>query len=182
MFKITRTAFVASLLSAACSAGMAANTTFNLGTLTSAAVYIGNTFNQAQTFTDTYTFTINAASSVGGYVQDYAASVWFRDVNITSLQLFAAGASTPNFTVTSVPDTYSFTFSGLQAGSYSLLVNGYVSNGLFSTARDTAQYDGFISAAPSVASGAPEASDALMAAMGLMGVGFWARARKTAKK
>jgi hypothetical protein len=181
MIKTVRFALVPSLLALACASSFAlsSTSTTNLGTLGTDATYIGNSFNQAQSFTDFYTFHINGASSVGGMVTDYNANIYFRDVNISTLQLLSGGASL--VTISNVPNTYNFTFANLVAGDYTLKVTGDVVNGMFSSTRDTASYDGYISATPSVASGAPEASEALMAAMGLVGVGFWARARKSAK-
>jgi hypothetical protein len=187
MTKNTRLAFVATALALASSASMALSA--NLGTLTSSGTYFGNTFSQAvTTFTDTYTFQVASTSNVVGAVTDYAAeafqlfstTVYFRDVNISKLELFGNGVSV--FIASNVPDTYTFQFSNLSANvTYKLALTGSVSSSIFGAA-DTATYDGFIASTPSVASGAPEASDALMAAMGLVGVGFWARARKSAAK
>lgn len=179
MIKTTRFAFAAAALALASSSSFALNA--DLGTLNSTGTYFGNTFNKAvSSFTDTYTFKIAADGDISGKVVDYKAQVLFRDVNVKTLVLSGGGLNV--LLSSNVPDVYSFQFSGLaQDVLYTLKVTGSVSSSIFGK-LDTASYDGFIATAPSVASGAPEAADALMAAMGLIGVGFWARARKPAAK
>ncbi len=179
MIKTTRLAFAATALALASSSSFALNA--DLGTLNSAGTYFGNSFNQkVSSFTDLYTFQIAADGSINGQTQDYKASVYFRDVNIKKLELLGGGL---NVVLSSdVPNTYNFQFSGLSDNVvYTLKVTGSVSGSLLGP-LDYATYKGFIASTPSVASGAPEASDALMAAMGLLGVGFWARSRKSAAK
>jgi hypothetical protein len=179
MINTTRFAFVATALALASSGSFAL--TSDLGTLNESGTYFGNTFNQAVvSFTDNYTFKVAAAGDISGALVDYKASVFFRDVNISKLELVGGGLNI--LLSANVPDVYTFQFAGLaQDVLYTLKVTGSVSSSVFGSV-DKASYDGFIATSPSVASGAPEASDALMAAMGLIGVGFWARARKAAAK
>lgn len=175
---LSKSTFAATLLAVACSAAFAK--TEDLGELNSSGTYFGNTFTSAQSFADVYTFSIAADGDVHGATEDYSATVFFRDVNLTTLTLFSQPSGVLVFQEVSVPNTYEFTFGGLTAGSYSLRVTGTVSKSMFG-AMDSASYDGFIATTAAVASPAPEASDFAMAVMGLAGVGLLVRRRKQAQ-
>jgi len=154
--------------------------TQDLGVLSDYGSYFGNSFNTKQTsFTDIYTFTIAADGDVSGTTSDYKATVFFRDVNLTSLELFSQPAGISIYKEASVADEFTFNFAGLSAGAYSLKVTGSVSGSAFG-AFDSAEYEGFISTTASVASPAPEPADLAMAMMGLAGVGLLLRRRNKA--
>ena len=158
-----------------------ATTTTNLGTLTGTPTNFGNTFTKAVDFSDVYTFTIAAAGDVGGFTDDrstFRAFIDFRDVDITSLILYAGTTISPTTVLNYdlyVPQYNTFTFSGLTAGTYSMAVNGSVTRG--AGFWDSASYNGQISTT-AIAPPVPEASDVAMTLVGLAGVGLMLRRRK----
>ena len=173
------TRFAAVALAAASFISSASAKTENLGVLTNSGALFYNTFDTAtNAFTDIYTFTIAAPSTVSGYTLDTAYELFFtNDVVISSLTLSNAGSST-----VLAQDTTpgSFTFSGLSAGNYALTVNGAVYGG--PTLLGGA-YVGTIKAvsttgSSSIASPAPEPADYALTLVGLGLVGFLARRAK----
>lgn len=145
----------------------------NLGVIDSVGKDFGNVFFcETPNFTDYYTFSIASPGSVSGNIFDTSYILFFtKDVNLKSLTLTSAGSSIAIAQDTS-PNTFSF--SGLSSGSYTLAVNGSVGGGL----GILGLYSGSIKA---VASPAPEASDLMMTALGLGGVAWLVRRKKTAK-
>lgn len=151
--------------------------TQNLGVVTEAGKSFSSTVSSAGAFTDYYTFSLGSSSGgTTGKVMDSAASFFYSGVDITSLALRVLGGSTILSTDTT-PEN--FTFSGLTTGVvYQLAVTGVglPDSSLF---KWNGTYQGNIKAvAAPVASPAPEASDLVMAALGLAGVAFWARRRQ----
>jgi hypothetical protein len=164
-------------------------TNFDLGNLTVAspvsqtqsfgALYFGG-------FTDYYTFTIDNPSTVSGTVAEtdgYAQVLFWnlklKDLDVTSLTLSKLGDSGFTKIVDGTPDTFSF--ATLTGGTYKLQVDGNVQLALASGGSNppngaVSSYTITASAA-SVASAAPEAADLVLTALGLAGVGFWARRR-----
>lgn len=167
-------ALVAALaLAGAGSASLAA--TFNLGALGPPGVTVfGNSFSSNQNFSDTYTFSLNGAADTFGITWD-ADFLSKRDVDLTSISLTGNGLTLTDTT------PYSFSFSNLLAGTYSLIVNGSVTSqsGLFSSGG----YGGsLVTLKSEVAAPVPEPEAIAMMALGLGFVGFVARRRKNAAK
>lgn len=161
-------------LALAVAAGSSAAATFNLGALgPPGAALFGNTFGSAQTFSDTFNFTLSSAADSFGITWE---SDLFsrRDVELNSVSL--SGGSLLGTETDTTPDFFSF--SNLLAGNYQLVVNGEVSGrsgGLFSSG-----YRGVLvttGSAP-VAAPVPEPETLAMLALGLGAVGFASRRRK----
>jgi len=157
-------------------APVASAKTQDLGALTSSGTTFGNTFfTNVSSFTDYYSFSIADPGTVSGTTTDTSYVLLVsKDVQLNSLTL-TNGTGTINIAQDTTPNA--FTFSGLNAGSYMLAVNGSVS-GLLSS---YGSYSGTIKAVDSstapVASAAPEPADMALTLLGLAGVGMLVRRR-----
>lgn len=137
-------------------------------------------------FTHYYTFSVGAGRTVFGITQDIAKT-GAPDVALSSLTLTSVDQSTTFWSMGSLVDdqTTHFTFSGLSEGAYTLAVHGHVLAGdpfgptlakyVLNMYASVPTGGGVIHASP-----APEPESALLAALGLAGVGWWARRRKRA--
>lgn len=174
---------IAAVLATAVVAMPAWALTKDLGQLGSTDAAFGNTFSSnVSSFTDYYTFSIASSGTVSGTSKDAATTyMWLsKDVTLSSLVLKSTDLSTTfgsDLTIATNGSTNTFSFAGLAAGSYKLVVNGSVSG----SSSLTASYSGTIkttaSAVAPVASPAPEASDMAMTLLGLGGVGWLVRRR-----
>lgn len=149
--------------------------TQDLGVIDAAGKDFSNIFfASTPDFTDYYTFSIAGPSNVSGHIVDTSYVLLFtKDVVLKSLTLTSSASS-----VVLAQDfsANSFSFSGLAAGAYTLAVNGAVTGNL----AIAGAYSGNIKATSApIASPAPEASDLLMTAMGLGGVAWLVRRRKS---
>lgn len=151
--------------------------TFSLGELGPPGLAaFGNSFSSNQTFSDTYTFSLNSAADTFGITWD-ADFLSKRDVDLTSISLSGSGLASTLVDTT----PYTFSFSNLLAGTYSLIVKGTVTSqsGLFSTGG----YGGtLVTLKSDIAAPVPEPEAIAMMALGLGFVGFVARRRKNAAK
>lgn len=162
-------ALVAAVALAASGASMAE--TFNLGSMGPPGFTLfGNSFNSAQSFSDTFNFTLTGAANSVGAVWDIDF-LSRRDVELTSISLIGGGQSLIDYS------PIDFSFSNLLAGSYSLIVNGTVegrSGGLFQSG-----YGGYlVTSKTTVSAPVPEPESIAMMALGLGVMGFVARRRK----
>lgn len=151
--------------------------TENLGVIDSVGKEFGNIFFcSTPDFTDYYTFSIADPGTVSGSIVDTSYVLLFtKDVTLKSLTLTSSGSSVA---LAKDYSASSFSFSGLASGSYTLAVNGAVTGAL----AIAGAYSGTIKAVSApVASPTPEASDLMMTAMGLGGVAWLVRRRRSAK-
>jgi hypothetical protein len=149
---------------------MAQAKTQDLGVLNSSGTSFGNTFySDVASFTDYYTFSIAAPSTVSGTTVDTSYVLFFtKDVTLTSLTLTSGGSST---VIAKDTTADSFTFSGLSAGSYTMAVAGSASGFM----SGSGSYSGSIKA---VSSPTPEPADLALTFVGLAGVGMLVRRAK----
>lgn len=170
--------------------------TFSLGNLSAVSpVSQTRSFNAlySGSFTDYYTFSVTSLSTVSGTTTETDGYVNFgwtfkvKDLDVSSLSLSKLTSGGTYAAVTSDASPDAFNFAALVGGDYRLAVNGYVAPTVFTysptgTANDAiASYTLTASASTStVAAPVPEASDLAMTALGLAGVGFWARRRRQA--
>ncbi|MDI1348745.1 FxDxF family PEP-CTERM protein [Aquabacterium sp.] len=183
MKNVVRVGSIGAVLALACSGVFAIEA--NLGTLSTADTTFGNTFYASTAgFTDYYTFSIGDGGTVSGTTTDgsllNALLSFDKDVILTSLVLGNTSFGTYYGVDLSIPyngTTNTFSFSGLNAGSYKLAVTGLVTLG----DNRSASYAGTIRTTASVASPAPEPADLALTVMGLAGVGLLlGRSRKAA--
>lgn len=137
-------------------------------------------------FVHYYTFSVGAGRTVFGITQDIAKT-GAPDVALSSLTLTSVDQATTLWSMGSLIDdqTTHFTFTGLAEGAYTLAVHGHVFAGdpfgpklakyVLNMYASVPTGGGVIHASP-----APEPATALMAALGLAGVGWWARRAKRA--
>jgi hypothetical protein len=144
-----------------------------LGALTAAGASFGNTLLGWGTFTDYYTFSLGNDSGAVGTTVTYDSilqDLTIKSVGIESFSNGWVGIGSKDYSANV------FSFSGLGAGAYRLVVNGAV--GFQIDLRDgfkPASYQGTIQ---SIASPAPEPGTLAMALVGLVGVSFAALRRK----
>jgi len=159
------------------SAGSAmADKTENLGDMGPPGIALfGNWFNSGQSFTDTYTFSIDSGANGVGGVFDFDAS-WGMHIDLTSVSL--TGGSLSSALVDNTP--LSFSFGSLAAGTYSLIVKGVASgNPLGGWDFGGVSYGGKLVTTPAqVSAPVPEPETIAMMALGLGVMGFVARRRK----
>jgi len=170
----------------------------DLGNLTQVSpVNYTKTFDLAYSgsFSDYYTFSIDTLSTVSGGVAEQDGFVraftglitMVKDITVSSIGLAKYDTATKAYVSLAPADTSpaSFSFGALAGGDYQLSINGTVQWGNFYTVGSTnnagvASYTLSAGSSAAIASAAPEASDLVMAALGLAGVGFWARRQKKA--
>lgn len=170
----------------------------DLGNLTQVSpVSYTKTFdlNYAGAFSDYYTFSIDTLSTVNGGVAEQDGFVraftglitMVKDITVSSIGLTKYDSATNTFMSVAGADTSlaSFSFGTLASGDYRLSISGTVQWGNFYTTGSAtnggvASYTLSAGSSAAIASAAPEASDLVMAALGLAGVGFWARRQKKA--
>lgn len=138
-----------------------------------AAKLFDHSFGSAGAFSDCYTFTLNdSAVGFGGTIE---TDPWLNKLNIdiSSVSLFS-GASL--IASDSTPGVFGggFTFGGLNAGSYTLAVNGLVTNA-FGFTNTNVRYDGAI---VTLAAPVPEPEAYALMLAGFFGVGFGVLRRK----
>lgn len=161
--------------------GMAGAATTNLGLLSAGDTNFGNTFYSWGTFTDYYTFSIGSNSSgAAGNITDSDLSFFTRDVDVTKIVLSGGTLGS------ALSDTYAddgFSFTGLGAGAYTMALTVKVGTGFLTSGYYKGTIHAVVNAAPTapVASPAPEPADFAMALMGLAGVGFMVRRRRSAR-
>lgn len=164
-------ALVAAAALAASGASMAE--TFNLGSMGPPGfTWFGNSFSQAQTFSDTFNFTLNGAANSLGAVWD-VDFLARRDVELTSISLIGGGLSSALVDYSPID----FSFSNLLAGSYSLIITGTVEGrrgGLY----DSGYVGQLVTTRTTVSAPVPEPETIAMMALGLGVMGFVARRRK----
>jgi len=156
--------------------GTAMAKTENLGTMGPPGLaFFGNSFYSGQSFTDTYTFTIDSAANGIGGVFDFDYS-WGMHLDLTSVSLSGGGLSAALIDTTPL----SFSFGGLAAGTYSLIVKGVASgNSLGWFDPLGVEYKGTLATIPTTVSApVPEPESIAMMALGLGVMGFVARRRK----
>jgi PEP-CTERM motif len=138
-----------------------------------AAQLFGNSFGSAGAFSDCYTFTLDdAAVGFGGTIETDAA--WNKlDIDISSVSLFSGSNLIAS---DSTPGVFEggFTFGGLNAGSYTLAVNGLVSRDFGFTSKGVSYQGGIVTLAAPV----PEPEAYAMMLAGFFGVGFGVLRRK----
>ena len=150
--------------------GQAHATTTDLGLLDTGVTYFGNYLDNGGTFTDYYTFTLGASSTVAGDLFEINIGKWLN-VDLSSVSVSGSGLSSA---LSDASPPNGFTFSGLQAGQYTLTVAGLV------TGTAGGLYLGAIEAKQSVASPAPEPAEYALMALGLVGVSLLVRRAKSA--
>lgn len=139
----------------------------DLGLIGSAWTWFGNSFGRSlANFTDYYTFEVDGTSGVVGGTLELDLGKLYN-VNVASVSL--SGESLSGDLVDFDPSN-GFTFSNLLAGSYTMTVSGSAP-GAFGGS--------YVGALHAIASPAPEPEVYAMAALGLLGVGFAARRRKS---
>lgn len=143
----------------------------DLGLLTDETAYFGNYVTNAGSFTDYYTFSLGSGSTVQGATFEIDIGKWLNvDLSTISVSGGSLGSS-----LTDTSPTNGFSFTGLQAGDYTLTVAGVV------TGTNGGLYLGAIQAKQSVASPAPEPETYALMVLGLAGVGFMVRRAKSAR-
>lgn len=135
----------------------------------------GNWFFSGQTFTDTYTFSIDSGANGVGGVFDFDLSLGMH-LDLTSVSL--TGGSLSSALVDNTP--LSFSFGSLAAGTYNLVVKGVASgNSLGWFDPLGVGYGGKLTTTPAqVSAPVPEPESIAMMALGLGVMGFVARRRK----
>jgi hypothetical protein len=156
-------------------AGSAMAKTEDLGTLGPPGyAEFKNTFSSGQSFSDTYTFTLDGnANGIGG-VFDFDLSYGMH-LDLTSVSLSGTGIAGSIFDYTPLD----FSFGNLVAGSYSLVVSGVVTGNPLNAKDGNVWYEGTLT---TVAAPVPEPETIAMMALGLGVVGGIARRRKAQAK
>lgn len=167
-FKTTALSVFAGL---AMACGSAQAITDDLGLLTNETAYFGNYVADAGSFTDYYTFSLGAGSLVSGATFEIDIGKW---LNVDLSKVSVTGGSLGS-ALTDTSPSNGFSFTGLQAGNYTLTVAGIV------TGAYGGLYLGAIEAKQSVASPAPEPETYALMVLGLAGVAFMVRRAKSAR-
>jgi hypothetical protein len=162
---------LATFAALAMACGSAQAITDDLGLLTTETAYFGNFVSDAGSFTDYYTFSLGSGSTVEGATFEIDIGKWLN-VDLSTVSVFGGSLGS---SLTDTSPTNGFSFSGLQAGSYTLAVAGVV------TGTNGGLYLGAIQAKQSVASPAPEPETYALMVLGLAGVGFMVRRAKSAR-
>ena len=153
-----------------------ADTTQNLGDMgPPGSKSFSNWFFSGQSFTDTYTFTIDSGAAGVGGVFDFDLS-WGMHLDLTSVSL--TGGSLLGTLVDNSP--LAFSFGNLAAGTYSLVVKGVASGDSLGWYDPFGVgYKGKLTTVPTqVSAPVPEPETIAMMALGLGVMGFVARRRK----
>lgn len=170
-------ALAAAAAHAAPAAAAGCTQSFSLGSMGPPGVTtIGNDFYQPVQFNDCYDFWLtNSADAFGlTLAWDFSRT---NDIALTSVSL--SGGSLPAPVVDSTPDWFSF--SGLLAGTYQLIVSGSVS-GSTSYAAGPVGYIGLLATTGGVAAPVPEPETYAMLVLGLAIVGWTARRRASERR
>lgn len=171
--KHLQTLAVAALLALGAGTASAASCTssFNLGSMgPPAGALLGNTFTSAGTFTDCYSFSLNAPAQALGVTLEYDL-MSMLNIDITTIALSGGslvGSVVGNF-ATPLPGGTGFSFSSLAAGVYELAISGTLTN-QWGIAEAKTGYFGGMTTAP-----VPEPETYAMMALGLGLAAFAAR-------
>jgi hypothetical protein len=172
-------AAVAFVLAAPSAFAQSCTSSTSLGTLSSYATSIGNTFYSPQHFDDCYSFRLGSTSGISGSVNEVDLSIRF-DVDVTAVRLFGGTLGSAGRSLT-VASNGAFSLGNLAAGLYSLVVSGDVTRESWWWGVNGVGYSGSIAATPSsVAAPVPEPETYAMLAMGLGLVTWVTRRRKGA--
>jgi hypothetical protein len=138
-----------------------------------AAQLFGHTFGSAGAFSDCYTFSLDASAAGFGGTIETDPLLNKLDIDISSVSLFYGSALVAS---DSTPGLFEggFTFGGLSAGSYTLAVNGLVSQHAGFTNTGVSYAGGIVTLAAPV----PEPEAYAMMLAGFFGVGFGVLRRK----
>lgn len=163
---------VAALALAAAGPAMATICSYDstLETLSSVDTEFGAACLGSGSFTHYYTFSLASLSGVNGRADEW--DLRFLGISTALYSIGLSGGSLGSAWLTDSSPLNGFTFGNLGAGSYSLRVTGAVDGW-------SGGYDGTIRAVSTVASAVPEPETYAMLALGLAGVGWVTRRRKS---
>lgn len=152
--------------------GSAQAITEDLGTLGSDTTYFGN-YVSAGSFTDYYTFSLGSNSTIAGATFEIDIGKWLN----VDLSKVSVTGGTLGSALTDTSPNNGFSFAGLGVGDYTLAVAGVakgIAGGLYLGALQVQQTQ-------SVASPAPEPETYALMVLGLAGVTYLVRQRKSAR-
>ena len=166
--KLHSLAVAAALMVASPAMAATCTSSFGLGTLGPPGLsLIGNSFGSAQSFSDCYNFKLSNSASAVGFTLELDGSVR-RDIDLDAITLSGGGLSLSLLDLT--PSLFSF--DGLLAGDYLLVVTGDVTgrNGGF-LGGGLVGYTGTLATLAAAAPAVPEPSTWAMMILGFAGVG-----------